>query len=425
MTVATKTDSDISYKTLYLRRIPNSCSNDQLKEVFSTMGPVKDAFIVKRKDSSDDSANKSCIGYVTYHIHEDAQKAIKSASSLLLNGAKVLMDFARKKKFSKKPRKGAKTDESEKEEVVTPKKVTPKKPAVPVTPKLLKPNYEEYKKAPLGKLYVRNIPETCTNDKLKSIFSTRGSFKQAFIVPSKTDTESDSTKKRHIGYVIFFNETDAHAIVDSEEEFTVDGVKLKIEIAKQKTRPQKTKPSQTNETEEKSNKSSKSANIDTSGDINSMINKTTLSQSNLSTEVATKNYSYLDSLLKNNPIGGDDAYEKTSVVITTMSGSLKVDTLKTLWTEKKLKKAEFNYPKNKDGSFQLSTIYAVLPSKQDAMKVVSKLNGISFQEHELKATILVDPNSKEFKRAAKKSRLIVRNLSFWCDESELASAFEK
>merc|ERR1719234_1497106 len=59
------------------------------------------------------------------------------------------------------------------------------------------------------------------------------------------------------------------------------------------------------------------------------------------------------------------------------------------------------------------------------MKVVSKLNGILFQEHELKATILVDPNSKEFKRAAKKSRLIVRNLSFWCDESELATAFEK
>merc|ERR1712136_237819 len=96
MTVATKTDSDISYKTLYLRRIPNSCSNDQLKEVFSTMGPVKEAFVVKRKDGGG-SENKSCIGYVTYHIHEDAQKAIKSASSLLLNGAKVMMDFARKK----------------------------------------------------------------------------------------------------------------------------------------------------------------------------------------------------------------------------------------------------------------------------------------------------------------------------------------
>ena len=99
MTVATNMDSEISYKTLYHRRIPDSCSNDQLKEVFSTMGPVKEAFIVKHKDSKgDDTANKTCIGYVTYHIHEDAQKAIKSASSLLLNRTKVLMDFARKKK---------------------------------------------------------------------------------------------------------------------------------------------------------------------------------------------------------------------------------------------------------------------------------------------------------------------------------------
>merc|ERR1739838_549490 len=58
------------------------------------------------------------------------------------------------------------------------------------------------------------------------------------------------------------------------------------------------------------------------------------------------------------------------------------------------------------------------------LKAVTKINGALIKSKPLKASLLMDPTSKEFGKSAKKSRLIIRNLGWDCTEEDLISAFE-
>ncbi|XP_033739405.1 RNA-binding protein 28-like isoform X2 [Pecten maximus] len=79
-------------KTLFLRNLPFSTTNEKLEEIFGDIGPLKTCFVVKPK-----GAEKSRgFGYVAYSMLEDAEKAKNSVKAI--DGRKIMITFAERKR---------------------------------------------------------------------------------------------------------------------------------------------------------------------------------------------------------------------------------------------------------------------------------------------------------------------------------------
>uniref|UniRef100_A0A9L0RQ41 RNA binding motif protein 28 n=1 Tax=Equus caballus TaxID=9796 RepID=A0A9L0RQ41_HORSE len=77
--------------TLFVSRLPPSARSEQLEELFSQVGPVKQCFVVTEKGS------KACrgFGYVTFSMLEDVQRALKEVTTF--EGCKINVTVAKKK----------------------------------------------------------------------------------------------------------------------------------------------------------------------------------------------------------------------------------------------------------------------------------------------------------------------------------------
>lgn len=159
--------------TLFVGRLPPSARSEQLEELFSQVGPVKQCFVVTEKGS------KACrgFGYVTFSMLEDVQRALKEITTF--EGRKINVTVAKKKLRNKSKEKG-KTENSE----------SPKKELKPKKAKVAD------KKA---RLIIRNLSFKCSEDDLKTVFSQFGTILEVNI-PRKPDG-----KMRGFAFVQFKN----------------------------------------------------------------------------------------------------------------------------------------------------------------------------------------------------------------------------
>ncbi|KAM6202262.1 RNA-binding protein 28 [Rhynchocyon petersi] len=159
--------------TLFVSRLPSSARSEQLEELFSQVGPVKQCFVVTEKGS------KTCrgFGYVTYSMPEDVQRALKEITTF--GGCKISVTVA-KRKLRNKTKDKRKTENSEPPE----KALKPKKAKV------------ADKKA---RLIIRNLSFKCSEDDLKTVFAQFGAVLEVNI-PRKPDG-----KMRGFAFVQFKN----------------------------------------------------------------------------------------------------------------------------------------------------------------------------------------------------------------------------
>ncbi|XP_017404981.1 RNA-binding protein 28 [Cebus imitator] len=159
--------------TLFVGRLPPSARSEQLEELFSQVGPVKQCFVVTEKGS------KTCrgFGYVTFSMLEDVQRAVKEITTF--EGCKINVTVAKKKLRNKTKEKG-KNENSE----VPKKELKPKKAKV------------ADKKA---RLIIRNLSFKCSEDDLKTVFAQFGAVLEVNI-PRKPDG-----KMRGFAFVQFKN----------------------------------------------------------------------------------------------------------------------------------------------------------------------------------------------------------------------------
>ncbi|XP_012329529.2 RNA-binding protein 28 [Aotus nancymaae] len=159
--------------TLFVGRLPPSARSEQLEELFSQVGPVKQCFVVTEKGS------KTCrgFGYVTFSMLEDVQRALKEITTF--EGCKINVTVAKKKLRNKTKEKG-KNENSE----VPKKELKPKKAKV------------ADKKA---RLIIRNLSFKCSEDDLKTVFAQFGAVLEVNI-PRKPDG-----KMRGFAFVQFKN----------------------------------------------------------------------------------------------------------------------------------------------------------------------------------------------------------------------------
>uniref|UniRef100_A0A8C0WJJ1 RNA-binding protein 28 n=2 Tax=Castor canadensis TaxID=51338 RepID=A0A8C0WJJ1_CASCN len=166
--------------TLFVGRLPPSARSEQLEELFSEVGPVKQCFVVTEKGS------KTCrgFGYVTFSMLEDVQRALKEITTF--EGCKINVTIA-KKKLRNKSKEKRKNENSE----------SPKKELKPKKAKAAD------KKA---RLIIRNLSFKCSEDDLKTIFAQFGAVLEVNI-PRKPDG-----KMRGFAFVQFKNLLGAEAL---------------------------------------------------------------------------------------------------------------------------------------------------------------------------------------------------------------------
>ncbi|XP_059362756.1 RNA-binding protein 28 isoform X1 [Carassius carassius] len=175
--------------TLFVRRLPAAATNQRLAELFSEVGPLKNCFVVRDRET------EKCrgFGYVTFSMEDDAQRAIKEVREY--EGEKIFVTVAKKKPDDKKKKKKVKT-EGDSEDKKEPKHehTQTKSPAKSTGIK---------KNKLKARLIIRNLSFKCEEDDLKQIFSEYGTVMEAKI-PLKPDG-----KKRGFAFVQFRNMTEA------------------------------------------------------------------------------------------------------------------------------------------------------------------------------------------------------------------------
>uniref|UniRef100_A0A673GQU5 RNA-binding protein 28-like n=1 Tax=Sinocyclocheilus rhinocerous TaxID=307959 RepID=A0A673GQU5_9TELE len=189
--------------TLFVRRLPATATNEHLAEVFSEIGPLKNCFVVRDRET------EKCrgFGYVTFSMEEDAQRAIKEVKAY--EGEKIFVTVAKKKPDNKKKKKKVKTEEDSEDT---------KKPQEPTETKSPAKCTNIKKNKLKARLILRNLSFkvsrlntvccikdkcVCEEDDLTQIFSEFGTVIEAKI-PLKPDG-----KKRGFAFVQFKNMAEA------------------------------------------------------------------------------------------------------------------------------------------------------------------------------------------------------------------------
>ncbi|XP_072820646.1 RNA-binding protein 28 [Vicugna pacos] len=185
--------------TLFVGRLPPSARSEQLEELFSQVGPVKQCFVVTEKGS------KACrgFGYVTFSMLEDVQRALKEITTF--EGCKINVTVAKKKLRNKSKEKG-KNEKSE----------SPKKELKPKKAKVAD------KKA---RLIIRNLSFKCSEDDLRTIFAQFGAVLEVNI-PRKPDG-----KMRGFAFVQFKNLLEAGKALKSMNMKEIKGRTVAVDWA--------------------------------------------------------------------------------------------------------------------------------------------------------------------------------------------------
>ena len=115
-------------RTVFVRGLDVSVGDEQLLEAFSSIGPVKHAFTVKRRDGSGhQSQNHKGFGFVQFALEEDAIRSVHELHGTRLSGRVIKVERAHKRASFEERKKvkvqSLKTDDEDAPE----KKESPKK----------------------------------------------------------------------------------------------------------------------------------------------------------------------------------------------------------------------------------------------------------------------------------------------------------
>nr|XP_040024668.1 RNA-binding protein 28-like [Gasterosteus aculeatus aculeatus] len=187
-------------RTLFVSPLPAEATNQRMEEIFSEIGPVKQCFVVKEKDT------ETCrgFGYVIYSMVEDARRALKEVKEY--DGRRIIVAVAKRKKD-----KGKKA---------------PKEPPAAAAPTEHEQKPKGVRKTQLkSRLIIRNLSFKCSEDDLKQILSQFGTVLEAKI-PLKPDG-----KMRGFAFVLFKNVCEAGNALNAMNMKEIKGRQVAIDWA--------------------------------------------------------------------------------------------------------------------------------------------------------------------------------------------------
>ncbi|XP_056429071.1 RNA-binding protein 28 [Hyla sarda] len=208
--------------TLFIRGLPENATSERLEEIFCESGPLRQSFVVREK------GGEKCrgLGYVTFSMLEDAQKAMKEIREY--DGKKIEVMVA-KKKLREKDKKAKMKEDTEKAKPSKHSKVPTKK----------------------ARLIIRNLSFKCSEEDLKAHFSTFGPVVEVNI-PKKPDG-----KMRGFAFVQFKNMLQASNALKGTNMKSIKGRTIAVDWAVAKDKYTATNRVSANETKKGNEEQSK------------------------------------------------------------------------------------------------------------------------------------------------------------------------
>ncbi|XP_052808142.1 RNA-binding protein 28-like isoform X3 [Mya arenaria] len=262
-------------------------------------------------------------------------------------------------------------------------------------------------------IFVRNIPYSITNEQLENKFSDFGPIKQCFLVNDKA-----SGKSRGFGYIKFTVLEDAKQA--KEAKITIEGRKLIADFAditKKKKPNKRDRPknvervksdeasSQNEEGEAENRGGSEEDGVgnsdDGGGDLGDKESAVQHAQSELSQKDQNMKY-----------------HKAKIVVLTGLPANMKIEELNKCLIKMGVKQlAESRAVGQKIAHLKFKCI-------RDAKRAIRKLHNHPYKDSMLQAVQMSQGRVEDPQSAARRSRVIVRNLSFKCNEEGLRKAFQ-
>lgn len=80
-------------KKLFVGNLSWGIDNAQLEELFSSIGPIEDAFILKDRETK----RSRGFGFVTFESDEDAERAIAELDGKEVDGRNIVVNVAKER----------------------------------------------------------------------------------------------------------------------------------------------------------------------------------------------------------------------------------------------------------------------------------------------------------------------------------------
>ncbi|KAL3230538.1 Nucleolar protein 4 [Nakaseomyces bracarensis] len=206
-------DNSMDMKTLFVRSIPDTVTDEQLADFFSNFAPIKHAVVVK-----DVNKRSRGFGFVSFAVEEDTKQALTAARKTKLNGHLLRVDIAKRRDRTGKN----KATESGKN-----------KDTVPVADEADDDREKDESELLRGKpkLIIRNMPWSCRDPTvLRKIFAKYGVVMDASI-PRKRDG-----KLCGFAFVTMKKISNCKLALENTKDLTIDGRKVAVDFAVQKNR---------------------------------------------------------------------------------------------------------------------------------------------------------------------------------------------
>lgn len=183
------------WTNIYVKPLPKSVDNEQLKTMFSKYGELTSVAIM-----SDDKGEAKGFGFINFAKHEDAKKAVEDLNGKEYEGQTLFVGRAQKK------------SEREKE---------------------LKETFSKIQKERMNKyqgvnLYVKNLDETIDDDKLRAEFSVCGTITSARIM------KDDKGRSKGFGFVCFSTPEEATKAVTEFNGRLIVGKPIYVGLAQKR-----------------------------------------------------------------------------------------------------------------------------------------------------------------------------------------------
>jgi len=187
-------DDKTNYTNLYVKNVPEDLTKEAFEDLFKKFGTVNSSMLAMEGDK-----NKG-FGFVNFETTEAAKAAVEGLNNLEISGKKLYVGRAQKK------------DEREKE---------------------LKERFEQLKAEKQKKhagvnLYVKNLADTITTERLLQEFAKYGEIKSATVMLDQNQ------KSRGFGFVCFSTPEEATKAVTETNGKMLEGKPLYVALAQRK-----------------------------------------------------------------------------------------------------------------------------------------------------------------------------------------------
>ena len=272
-------------------------------------------------------------------------------------------------------------------------------------------------------VFVQNVPTSCTREQFHEVFSVIGPIREAFVNKPKNLDDYIKENKSLVGFVTYLSHDDAEKAAKSRPgTFVVDKKRLKVCFAQKKISDKRKRKMLESAKQTDQSQPKKRNAADIIADFGFEI--VPIETQSVALEKIVDDDDQEDIEIESKP-GDKSAPAKTyKVAISNFPDSYTIENFVEVWKAKNFDMPEeFSIEPKKEGSCRQAIVE--MGRKQAALRILTHMNGLFLGDSTLRATLVLDRNSKEYERTAKRSRMIVRNLSFGIKEKQLREAFEK